>query len=80
MNILESYVKHNQSVSEFTNPFKSDCVTWIFMNVHRNSMGIYEFKASVEFTNNSTEGKQNFRADSFELLVEKVQSFIKTLN
>ncbi len=84
MGLLQLFAKESDResfVSTFKDPFKSDKVESVRMNIHKGyfDKSRIEFKACVYFENGATKGEHNITADDFNSLVGKVESFIKTL-
>lgn len=68
----------NKDISPLNDPFKSDKIEGVYIWV-KKWRGAFEFSGHIEFKNCDTEGKQKFTADDFQSLVQKMESFIKTL-
>lgn len=60
--------------SVLNNPFLKEKVESIWMCYH---MG--EFRGHIEFKNGSSEGKQNFKGNSFEDIALQMKEFIDAL-
>jgi len=62
------------NIDVFKDPFKKDCINSVWM-VYSHG----RFRGWVEFTNGDTQGKQEFKANSFPELAEKMKEFINSL-
>lgn len=70
----------SKSIADLKDPFTQECIEsvwfWCNKNTFRNSI---EYRATVKFKNGNTTGEQKFDAESFEMLVRKVDNFTKSL-
>lgn len=67
--------------SDLKDPFRQDCIETIRFRIAKSFFAPYDVKytASVEFKNGGTSGQQDFTADDFNSLVQKVEQFTKNL-
>lgn len=79
MNLLTA----DQSIVDFTDPFKKDSVTRITFEIHNYKSSLWRdgksMEAHIHFKSNTTSGTQSFFDDDFPLLVKKVQDFVNHL-
>lgn len=70
-----------KQLSELKDPFSEECIESVNFYCRRKKfLGEGpDFRATVEFKNGGTQGKQSFEAENFEALVKKVDTFIKSL-
>lgn len=69
-----------KELADFKDPFKSKCVKAVHFHCYAQSTFTRErYTASIEFQNGKTQGAQNFDAQGFGSLVQKVQDFIEGL-
>ena len=72
---------HAGALSDLKNPFSAECIEVVHFHCYnRRLFGGQRFLATVVFENGNTKGEQKFEADSFKVLVEKVDQFVKGLD
>lgn len=76
---LLSLLSDKKELSPVNDPFKKDCLKSVHAHVMKFYDGTFSFTGSIEFKNGDTEGTQKFSADDFGSLIQKMESFIKTL-
>lgn len=64
--------------SVINNPFQQSKITGIHVNF-TEFMGKWTARGTVEFKNGLTSGKQGFRADTFDDVVQQIRAFVLEL-
>jgi hypothetical protein len=73
-------LNEKNKVNSIQNPFKKGCITSLAMFAHLDTFdGIPSISGSVTFKNGSTEGTQNFSAESMAELFMKIYTFCQNL-
>lgn len=67
-----------EKLSQFTNPFSEACVDQLHIHVYPNSP-VSKVRASLEFKNGMTGGKQEFVGDSLPVVCQQIDDFVKGL-
>lgn len=71
----------SKSLSIVKDPFNKDSLERVWIDISKDLFNkqIVRHTATVEFKNADTEGKQKFKADNLQDLLEQIDNFIKTL-
>ena len=72
-----------KALDMFKNPFETGCIRKIYIEIGdnygiRKPRGI-EYTGRITFTNENTDGAQNFTTESFTSLITSMQTFIDSL-
>lgn len=70
------------AVSILKNPFEKGKIDRVFIHCFPDvwsKVGEWKFEATISFTNGDTKGEQKIRGISYPDLMNKVDSFIKTM-
>ena len=69
-----------KSLSPLKNPFSKECVESVFIHSSRSIFSSdFRHSGKVSFKNGNTKGEQEFSGESFEVVLNKMQEFVKTL-
>jgi hypothetical protein len=80
--LFKSSEESKSFIDTYSDPFKSDKIESITMNISKEIFKPYavQFYAHISFKNGNTNGSHKITADDFPSLVQKVETFIKSLN
>lgn len=81
LDLFRNKEQKKEFLSTYENPFKSDKVKKIEFTIENSfwTNGKTAFKSCTRFDSGSTTGHHRLEADSFPEIVEKTESFIRSL-
>lgn len=64
------------SVIDFVSPFKKNSLNWVMFWIQKDHRGQVAMHAKVKYKNENSEGETQINAETFQALVDKVNTFI----